>query len=276
MKRLFVALIISTIFLSLVFSDETTDSNTYQSRIITAYKLKKDATGKPDIYTDFRLVNVDNTEFTNGASLVVPASSRGVKYSAFSWNFYGNAFCEFTVKLTFSPMYHNGTSSTEARKILPYTIKLCHDTSKIGNAEILVNRASSSPSYYENEYSEYRFFYADSVSFNTTNNSENATATMDSVEIVSQGTDIYMFFDMSKYTAVKDSNNETQNYKSLYISSFTSENRMAACHYWNRVGHAEIVLEISGSGTREVNNETITMASGTYSANVIVEIQPPY
>ena len=212
---------------------------------------------------------------------MVPASSRGVKYSVFSWNFYGNAFCEFTVKLTFSPMYHNGTSSNEARKILPYTVKLCHDTSKIGNAEILVNRASSSPTYYENEYSEYRFFYADSVSFNTSDDSENSMTTMSPIEVVSQSTDIFIFFDMSKYTAVKDTNNNLKNqeqetYKSLYISSFTSEGSMAACHYWNRVGHAEINLEISATGTREVDNETITMASGTYSANVIVEIQPPY
>jgi hypothetical protein len=139
------------------------------------------------------------------------------------------------------------SSSTE---IIPYSIKLEHESSRIGNTPIPTGPASSAArSPITNEFTPYSFYYADAV-----------TGSGDTINVGADGQSKTktLVYNMSTNTVVKNGNGNTVTYNE------------DVCNYWNRTGKATVTLKITAAG-QKVNTTTNYMA-GTYYAAVQVEV----
>ncbi len=246
MRRLFVAILLILLCSAAVYADGYQVLGT-ATKVISAYKTKWNG-NLPAPTIELRLLDYNNSEIESRSDLTMSINTRNQAFEAFSWVLGGNLYNGISVKFTFGPMYWEADSSST--EIIPYSIKLEHESSRIGNTPIPTGPASSAArSPITNEFTPYSFYYADAV-----------TGSGDTINVGADGQSKTktLVYNMSTNTVVKNGNGNTVTYNE------------DVCNYWNRTGKATVTLKITAAG-QKVNTTTNYMA-GTYYAAVQVEV----
>ena len=215
-------------------------------RDITAYKRRMGGE-LPEKEIHFRLLDSNSEEFGEGYDLSLPLFARQNSFSAFAWVLSGNVFNAVTLKFTFSPMYNEGDTGTTW--IIPYDVQLNHSRTSMGNTPIPINRESTTVSFIENNFTPYKYKYADSV-----------TGTDSSISVTNNasGVDKALVYNMQTYTKVYNQNEEEETYP------------YEVCDFWNRYGEAVVYMNITEEGY--MAGTTSPFANGVYYAVVRAEV----
>ena len=259
-------------------------------RLISAYKIA--TTGNiPHLAVSIRLMDDSDTEFqSQGYEINIPDVARGTYYGAFSWVLSGNAFQTVNVSFSMGQMSLNGQATNARDEYIPYSAKLVYGTSRIGNASIHMNGATSSVNYVENNYAgpTYHFYYADKVTGDIGADLNSATAKNVSTAPVS----FSVAYDMSNYTKVTNESGQetyttgtgrqqvTHYYKDDYITAVTVPTQdwqghnsvPPVCDHWNRIGTVYVMPNITSDGKIPGSNPEIKLKTGNYYATVTVEV----
>ena len=271
---LFILLMVSVFC---VFSSETERTYFNDSIKLTAYKITKDHQHeeRPAEVVDIYLFDGSSNQLfiaSVGSSIAdtpaatVPISARTTAYSTFSWTLFGNYFKQLDLKFIFYPMVRytidgqSGTYTPDYSNCIPYSCALVHSDVKIGNTAIDVNKEPTTLSPIHEEYTDYYFKYADSITGDIYIGS--ATPTSFVVNSSNQsGISKTIAYNLSTKTVVQeltisydDGGNETRTYSDVSYND-------TVCNYWSRSGYATIKLNLP-------NN----IADDKYYAVVKVEI----
>lgn len=247
MKKILI-LFLLIISASLVFADDPPTLNTLgsASKMITAYKRRMSGS-LPEPELQLRLLDPNDSEFSENYLVDLPLNARDNEYVAFTWVLSGNIYHQVSLEFTFGPMTKEGSSTNQANRIIPYDVKLAHTQTRIGNTPIRVGGVSNVVSFMTNNFTDYKYKYADNVTGAGT------------VAVSGSQASKTMAYDMSEYTKV-------YNASEVELQSYPLE----VCDYWNRYGSATVTLKIGADGKRTDNNQTID--DGVYYANVKVVV----
>lgn len=272
---LFILLIVSVFY---VFSSETERTYFNDSIRLTAYKITKDhqAGERPaeviDIYlfdgsSNQLFVAPEDSSLTDTPAVTVPISARTTAYSTFSWTLFGNYFKQLDLKFLFYPMVRytrdeqSGNYNPDYTNCIPYSCALFHSDVKIGNTSIDVNKEPTTLSPIHEEYTNYYFKYADSITGDIHIGSGNPTSfTVNSTN--QSGVSKTIAYNLSTKSIVQEltitydgGGNELRSYSDVDNYNDT------VCNYWSRSGYATVKLNLP-------NN----IADDKYYAVVKVEI----
>lgn len=261
-KRIIVFLFLSGVFLSCVFPE------TWSSQI-TAYKTNVTAGTPPNpVCTLFRILSPTNSEISSEKKEPewIPNSYRNSEFDAFTWVLGGNVFGSVNVSFTFHPMFIDTENEDD---YIPYVVELNHSNSRIGNTAISTgvgNETTSSSYAMTNDYTDYDYFFADSVVFEGNENS---------CEVFSSEETITVTYDMSKNTVIKQGTTVIHD-RNAQTGAITNYN-LSVCNYWNRYGSGTVLLKINADGSRLTSHplyssESTKFSSGDYYAEVVVSI----
>ena len=241
-KAIIITVTLFSLF-SAVFADGTRvlDSET---KVISAYKRGITDQVQEQMLT-IRMMDTNSSEFENSEIVVTPLDSRDSDYPVFYWVLGGNIYHSVSVTFLFEPMWKDGLSSSG--KYIPYTLKLSHVSSKVGNSVLVCDRPSVSLPI---SFMGYEFYYADSVDYPenpiTIVPGANGSATVS--------------YDMStNYTRVKQNGNSV---------SYSGN----VCSFWNRMGLATIHLMINSNAIPTNVTGAAQLPDGMYFSTVTVSI----
>ena len=239
------AITISIFLFSLVSALSASRVLDSETKVISAYKLGVTELVQEQVLT-LRMMDINNAEFDEAEIVVTPLDARNSDYPAFFWVLGGNIYRTVTISFTFGPMWQEGNSSSN--KYIPYTMKLEHVSSKVGNSVLACNKDSVSLPV---SFMGYDFNYADKTTYpnavtSVTNSSKSATVTYD------MGT---------SYTKVKQ-NGVTAGYSG------------SVCSYWTRMGKGTIHLNINENAVPTTGQNATQLPDGMYYANITVTITP--
>lgn len=244
----------------------TTDT---QVKRITAYKQDYTQGYVPDKQVNIRFLTEASDEFDYGETIYLDDDARGATtgHVAFSWILSGNAFGEVSVAFTFYPMANIENTSM----VIPYTIWMNHDRSRIGNAAIICNADAAVtvggtyffPSGTDADYegSIMGVAYAD-CTYYTASAGSTTTGQFQVTSSNTSGVTKTIKYDMSQKSKVVDQNRNAST-TTLFKNTFGG-----VCEFWNRYGIAYINLNIDKDNPHTVNN----LDSGLYRAQVHVEV----
>lgn len=247
--RRFVLLLIMLVSVLFVLSAEDSVDEirtlSSESKTITAFKneVSEDVPGQS---ITLRMLNVNKADFFEDATVSIPIDARDNDYPAFYWVMAGNIYGELEIEFTFYPMWQNNDSETGY--YIPYTLKFAHQTSKVGNAPIAVNKASTSLPV---SYLGYDFYYADSVALS----SDSAISVSDSEQTAS------VTYDIRTNTTVEKDGSPVNDYPN------------DVCSTWNRIGLATLHMEIDADGKTTVGSVS-QLPDGIYYSTIRVEVTP--
>ena len=245
MRKLKIALVLLLIPAAILLADGLTVLST-SSSIISAYKTKWIG-NMPASSLELRILDYNSSEMESGSDLTMSINTRNQEFEAFSWVLGGNIYTAVSVTFTFGRMFWESDSTTT--EIIPYSVKLEHVSSRIGNTAIPVGQKSNSVSPFTNDFTQYSFYYADYVSGSGVTVDVGTTESEEAV----------LTYDMSSKTVVKNSSGNEVTY---------GEN---VCNYWNRTGKATVKLKITSEGYKL--NTTTSYSAGTYYAAIRVEVR---
>lgn len=241
-KAIFIILIALFTISSLIAEDNLTlDSASY---LLSAYKPSISG-GIPNAEVQIRIEDNNNREVIEGTIVDLPLNARGINYDTFSWILSGNLYGQIEVSFTFGPMYLEADSTSSS--IIPYTAKLSHVRSSIGNTTIPYNKVSNATSRISNTFTNYYYKYADSVIVG------------DDLNISSRAQQVKVTYNMSTNTRIWDANDNP-------LSTYNLD----VCNSWNRYGQATIMMGLKSDGSPANSNDRFP--GGIYYANVTVEI----
>ncbi len=274
MRKIMMLLLLFSM-LSFAWADEW-EQRPSITETISAYKDGSVNANLPQHAVAIRLLDPSMSEFEALEIISIPTAYRNNFYTAFYWVLSGNTFGNIKLKFTFYPMRLQGTSEITEGEYIPYEVCLVHTESRIGNSVIKVNTVSTADSYTLNSYAgtQYRCYYADSVSGASTQVQENGTQVTTSLN----GTQMTVTYNMSTKTAVKNASGQDK--KSAYITSVSSytdptthvpTNLTPVCDHWNRTGVAYVKLGITQEA-KLVDDESVLIAKGNYYSTVVVEV----
>ncbi len=247
---IFMFLVLILFAVSAEINFETFYNNSFK---ISAYKIGKTAgeDGRPTELIDIRITDPGSNEvqvvstqtpISETPYLDVPVSARTSYYTAFYWSMYGNYYNSLQLRFIFYPMVLYANNQPDYSNCIPYNIKLVHNTTKIGNTEIDVNRDSTLTTPIKEEYSGLYFYYADSISGDISINNSNVTPkSINSGNTSGVGADVS--YNMRPNSRVEEWIETEQNgVTTTQITTITYTDTI--CNYWSRSGRAEILLEV--------------------------------
>lgn len=243
MKR-FVSLTVLTLFILSALAAGSVETLTFETKVITAYKNEMSGLA-PEPIMSLRLLDEGSIEFFTDETVSLPIEARNNDYPAFYWVIAGNVFGPLTVEFSVSPMWLDDSSETGT--FIPFSLTFAHQTSRVGNAVIAVNRESASLPV---AFLQYEFSYADAVSYPSGS----------SISVSGAPAVLSVLYDMSQNTTVEEEGEEV-----VYA--------LNVCNNWNRIGVATMHLAIDEDG-KTLSPSVSQLPDGLYFSTIRVEVTP--
>lgn len=270
MKKTAVFLLSLLLSVAFVFADD--NANVFKTtKELTAYKEYVAPSSTPPAVTLAVYQDSNYSQSVSDGNDVV-ISALNTQINAFYWKLTGNLFGQVQISFTFSPMYLGQMSrlgtmeATEANRVIPYTVQLTHDKTKINNKNATVNQSpSGNPSSGGNKNDYYE-------TINGTNTTvyfkfgDSITPYNPSFTVLTSPYTQTITYDLSTYTKRRKKTSNNSNSYTDYTDTIETLGTT-----WERTGKCQVTLNLT-DGSWDNSGDTVTPLGGQYQSYVIVTL----